>query len=108
MHNGHHLHHPDQEDRHICTIVGGAISYFYTAAAVLVVVEAHACFKVIERMVDYGGNSAEIIDLFTLLAIHHCHHCHRHYHDDDDDRLQAITGGIVGGRARVYLPTAWG
>ena len=54
-----------QEDRHICTIVGGAISYFYTAAAALVAMEAHACFK-------------------------------------------AITGGIVGGRARVYLPTAWG
>jgi len=54
-----------QEDRHICTLVGCCISYFYTAAAALVAVEAHACFK-------------------------------------------AITGGIVGGRARVYLPTAWG
>jgi len=54
-----------QEDRHLCTLVGAAISYSYTAAAFLLASEAHACFK-------------------------------------------AITGGIVGGRAIVYLPTAWG
>ena len=35
-----------QDDRHICTLVGTSISYFYTAAAALVAVEAHACFKV--------------------------------------------------------------
>ena len=54
-----------QEDRHLCTLLGAAISYFYTAAAFLLACEAHACFK-------------------------------------------AITGGIIGGRAMVYLPIGWG
>lgn len=54
-----------QEDRHLCTLLGAAISYFYTAAAFLLACEAHACFK-------------------------------------------AITGGIIGGRAMVYLPVGWG
>ena len=68
-----------QEDRHLCTIVGCTIAYFYTAAACLLVAEAHACFKVHFET-----------HMLTFFA------------------LQAITSGISGGRACVYLPLGWG
>jgi len=54
-----------KEDRHICTIIGCLIQFSYTAAAVLLTAETHACFK-------------------------------------------AITSGLVGGRAVMYLPFCWG
>lgn len=36
-----------QDNRHLCTIVGCLISYFYTAASFLLSCESHACFKAI-------------------------------------------------------------
>eukprot|EP00090_Calanus_glacialis_P035198 TRINITY_DN60141_c0_g1_i1.p1 TRINITY_DN60141_c0_g1~~TRINITY_DN60141_c0_g1_i1.p1 ORF type:complete len:923 (-),score=185.92 TRINITY_DN60141_c0_g1_i1:73-2841(-) len=36
-----------QDDRHLCTVIGCIISYFYTASAFLLACESHACFKAI-------------------------------------------------------------
>ena len=70
-----------QDDRHLCTIVGCLISYFYTASAFLLAFECHACFKV-----DLT------VSFITKLKLN----------------VKAITEGIMDGRSCVYLLLGWG